>query len=61
MKVKRYLLLKLFGINGICKESVSTVKNIILVNKESGWWLERQFLRALAVGFGSLHPYGNLY
>lgn len=35
-------------------------QNIILVNKESGWALERAPLTALAVGFDSLHPCGNL-
>lgn len=34
-------------------------QNIILV-KESGWALERAPLTALAVGFDSLHPCGNL-
>lgn len=35
-------------------------QDIILVNKESGWALERAPLTALAVGFDSLHPCGNL-
>lgn len=35
-------------------------QNIVLVNKESGWALERAPLTALTVGFDSLHPCGNL-
>lgn len=45
----------------LLKRKYEYSQNIILVNKESGWTLERAPLTALAVGFDSLHPYSNLY